>query len=91
MSSKFRNHIAGEWSAPLDGEYFENRNPADRTDVIGQWPRSSRADLERAIASAHRGFELWRTTPAPLRGDVIRKAGDILTSRKTEIAKAMTR
>ena len=91
MSNKFKNFIAGEWSAPVDGHYFENRNPADRDDLIGEWPRSSRSDLERAIESAHRGFEIWRATPAPLRGDVIRRAGDILSAKKTEIAKAMTR
>jgi aldehyde dehydrogenase (NAD+) len=91
VSNKFKNFIAGEWSAPVDGHYFENRNPADRDDLIGEWPRSSRSDLERAIESAHRGFEIWRATPAPLRGDVIRRAGDILSAKKTEIAKAMTR
>src|SRR5690606_36187517 len=43
------------------------------------------------VASAQRGFELWRRTPAPLRGDVLRKTGDIMAARKEEIARAMTR
>src|SRR5690606_22599159 len=37
------------------------------------------------------GFERWRRTPAPQRGDVIRRVGDILTARKDEIARIMTR
>jgi acyl-CoA reductase-like NAD-dependent aldehyde dehydrogenase len=41
--------------------------------------------------SAKRGFEVWRRTPAPLRGDVLRRVGDLLTARKEEIARAMTR
>ena len=91
MSKKFKNYIGGEWVEPAGGEYFENRNPANKNDLIGLWPRSSREDLERAVASAKAGFEVWRRTPAPLRGDVIRRAGDIIAARKDEISRAMTR
>ncbi|MGH7445069.1 MAG: aldehyde dehydrogenase family protein, partial [Longimicrobiales bacterium] len=73
------------------GATFENRNPADDKDLIGTFPRSAAADLEKAVASAQRGFELWRRTPAPLRGDVLRRTGDLLVARKEEIARAMTR
>ncbi|HEY0241975.1 MAG TPA: aldehyde dehydrogenase family protein [Gemmatimonadaceae bacterium] len=91
MSKKFKNYIGGEWVEPASGDYFENRNPANKSDLIGLWPRSNREDLERAVAAARSGFEVWRRTPAPLRGDVIRRAGDILAERKDEIARAMTR
>jgi acyl-CoA reductase-like NAD-dependent aldehyde dehydrogenase len=91
MPKRFSNYIAGEWVPPTAGGYFENRNPADHNDVIGLWPRSTREDLERAVSSAKRGFEMWRRTPPPLRGDVIRRAGDLLHKRKDEIARAMTR
>jgi len=87
----FKNFIAGKWVEPSTGEYFENRNPADTSDVIGRFPRSAREDVERAVASAKRGFELWRRTPAPQRGDVLRRAGDLLVERKEEIADLMTR
>ena len=91
MARKYKNFIAGEWVEPASGEYFENRNPADTDDLIGLWPRSNADDLERAVESAKRGFELWRKTPAPLRGDVLRRVGDLLSERKEEIARAMTR
>jgi alpha-ketoglutaric semialdehyde dehydrogenase len=87
----FANFIAGEWTLPSTGQYFENRNPADRDELIGRFPRSGQEDVERAVASARKGFELWRRTPAPERGDLIRRAGDILTARKEEIARIMTR
>jgi alpha-ketoglutaric semialdehyde dehydrogenase len=87
----FKNFIAGEWVEPSTGKYFENRNPADRNDVIGKFPLSDATDVDRAVASAKRGFELWKSTPAPQRGDILRKAGDLLTARKDEIADAMTR
>jgi aldehyde dehydrogenase (NAD+) len=47
--------------------------------------------VERAVAAATRGVELWRRTPAPVRGDVLRKVGDLMTARKEAIADLMTR
>ncbi len=87
----FKNLIAGSWVEPTTGAYFDNINPADSGDVIGRFPLSARADVDKAVASAQRGFERWRRTPAPARGDVIRRAGDILVRRKDEIADLMTR
>jgi len=88
---QFNNFIAGEWVRPDSGEYFENRNPADRNDLIGTFPRSGASDVQRAVESAKRGFAQWRATPAPARGDILRVVGDLLSKRKEEIADAMTR
>src|SRR3989440_5522199 len=87
----FKNFIGGKWVAPSTGEYFENVNPADRSDVIGRFRLAGDADVARAVQSAKCGFDVWRTTPAPARGDVLRRIGDILTRRKDEIADLMTR
>ncbi len=91
MTKTFKNFIGGQWVEPATGEYFENRNPADRDDLIGNFPRSDARDVQRAVESARRGFEQWRRTPAPARGDVMRRAGDLLVQRKDEIADLMTR
>jgi aldehyde dehydrogenase (NAD+) len=88
---QFNNFIGGEWVPPDSGEWFENRNPADITDLIGEFPLSGPSDVQRAVESARRGFAQWRATPAPARGDILRNVGDILTRRKDEIADAMTR
>src|SRR5687768_7519357 len=88
---RFNNFIAGEWCPPDSGTWFENRNPADATDLIGEFPLSGASDVRRAVESARRGFAVWRTEPAPARGDVLRRVGDILARRKEEIADAMTR
>ncbi|MFN2400694.1 MAG: aldehyde dehydrogenase family protein [Gemmatimonadaceae bacterium] len=87
----FSNLIAGRWVKPSTDDYFDNTNPANTSDVIGRFPLSGREDVDRAVASAKRGFESWRRTPAPQRGDIIRKAGDILSERKDDIADLMTR
>ena len=87
----FKNFIGGQWKAPSTGAYFENRNPADTRDLIGQFPASGVADVEEAVASAQRGFAQWRRTPPPARGDVLRRVGDLLAARKEELADIMTR
>lgn len=91
MAKTFKNFIGGQWVAPSTGRYFQNRNPADTTDLIGRFPESGKADIDAAVKSAQAGFERWSRTPAPLRGDVLRRVGDLLTARKEEIADAMTR
>jgi alpha-ketoglutaric semialdehyde dehydrogenase len=91
MPENFKNFIGGEWVAPSTGAYFENRNPADRNDLIGCFPRSGPDDAQRAVESARRGFAQWSKMPAPLRGQVLQRVGDLLVRRKEEIARAMTR
>ncbi len=91
MPENFKNFIAGEWVAPRTGAYFENRNPADWSDVIGCFPRSGPEDVARAVESAKRGFARWSKTPAPIRGEVLHRVGDLLVQRKEAIAAAMTR
>jgi acyl-CoA reductase-like NAD-dependent aldehyde dehydrogenase len=91
MAETYRNFIGGEWVEPASGEHFENRNPARQSDLIGLWPRSGKEDVERAVEAARKGFETWRRTPAPERGAVLKRVGDLLTERKEEISRAATR
>ena len=88
---RFNNFIGGAWVPPDSGDYFENRNPADKTDIVGEFPLSQVTDVERAVQSGKRGFAQWSRTPAPARGDILRVVGDLMSKRKDEIANAMTR
>lgn len=91
MTKTFQNFIGGQWVAPISNEYFENRNPARHDDLIGRFPLSGIDDVNAAVTSAARGFAMWKRTPAPARGDILRRVGDLLVSRKDEIADLMTR
>ena len=88
---RFQNFIDGAWRDATGGATFEDINPADTRDVVGQFPLSTAADVERAVKSAKRGFAEWSRTPAPVRGDVLRRVGDLMTARKEAIADLMTR
>lgn len=91
MSETYHNYINGEWTVSESGRTFENRNPADSDDLIGNFPNSGEADVERATAAATAAYKTWRLMPAPKRGDILRRAGDILARRKDELARHMTR
>jgi len=88
---RFKNYINGQWVEPKSNKYFKNINPANIEDVIGEFPESGQDDVNAAVAAAKEAFKMWKNMPAPKRGDIIRKAGDIFARRKNEIAKIMTR
>jgi acyl-CoA reductase-like NAD-dependent aldehyde dehydrogenase len=88
---KYQNFINGKWCDAKSGKTFENRNPANWSEVIGTFPKSGKEDVDEAVRAARAAFEKWRLVPAPKRGDILKKVGDILVSRKEDIAKLMTR
>jgi len=88
---KYYNVINGERGESCAGERFEDRNPANWDEVIGTFPKSNADDVNAAVESAQSAFDDWRLVPAPKRGEIIKKVGDILTERKEEIARLMTR
>lgn len=88
---KFQNFINGVWQDSENGKKFKNINPADRTDIIGEFADSGENDVDKAVAAAKEAYKKWRLIPAPKRGDILRKAGDIFSVRKKELAQIMTR
>lgn len=56
---------------------------------IATAPRSNAADVERAVAVARAAFLEWRAVPAPLRGEVLLRAGRALEARKEALARTM--
>jgi aldehyde dehydrogenase (NAD+) len=85
------NFIAGEWRPAASGRTFENRNPADRDDLIGTFADSGPEDVERAVQAARDAFPRWRALPAPKRGEILFRAAEILVRRKEDFARDMTR
>jgi alpha-ketoglutaric semialdehyde dehydrogenase len=91
MPQVFKNFINGKWVEAKSGKTFENRNPANWNDVVGVFPKSGKEDVDEAVKAARVAFEKWRLIPAPARGDILRKTGDLLVKNKEEIAREMTR
>ena len=91
MSEVFKNYIDGKWLSPRSEKSLENRNPANRNDLIGLFPASDHHDVDAAVAAAKKAFATWRLVPAPKRGEMLYRVGDLMRARKEEIARTMTR
>lgn len=91
MSEVFKNYIDGKWLPAQAGQVIENRNPANRNDLIGLFPASDQDDVDRSVAAAKKAFASWRLVPAPKRGELLYRVGELLRAHKEEIARIMTR
>jgi alpha-ketoglutaric semialdehyde dehydrogenase len=87
----YKNYINGEWVGARSNQTIENRNPANRDELIGIFPASSKEDVELAIEAAREAYDGWRLTPAPKRAEIIFRAAQILVERKEDFAHEMTR
>jgi aldehyde dehydrogenase (NAD+) len=72
------------WSTTQEGALINVRNPADGT-VIAQVRPASEADYENVMSSAVATAAIWRTVPAPKRGEAVRLLGEELRRHKTEL------
>ena len=91
MAETYGNYIAGEWVAAASGKTFENRNPADTSELVGVFADSGPEDVEQAVAVAKQAFKPWKAMPAPKRGEILYRAAEILVRRKAELSRDMTR
>ncbi|MFZ0432066.1 MAG: aldehyde dehydrogenase family protein [Candidatus Acidiferrales bacterium] len=87
----FKNLINGEWVEARSGKAIENRNPANTSELVGMFPASSEEDVTLAVDAAKAAYKKWRLTPAPKRGEILYRAAEILTSRKEDYSRDMTR
>ncbi len=88
---KYSNYINGEWVKSSSGEWFDNVNPADTTDIVGRFPASNADDVNAAIAAAKNAATRWRRTPAPKRAEILFNLGEILRANKDAFTQQMTR
>ena len=77
---------AGSWSGDIslqsaDATLIESINPSTR-EVIASVKNTTTEEYEKIITSAQEAFLEWRTIPAPVRGDAIRRVGAALREHK---------
>jgi len=82
-------HIDGAWVKGAGGKSEPVLNPATG-DAIGDVPHADKADLDRALAAAEKGYKTWRKVSAYDRYKLMRKAADIFRSRADDVAKILT-
>jgi alpha-ketoglutaric semialdehyde dehydrogenase len=89
MPNAAKNLIAGEWMAAENAA--PDLNPSNTDDVVGEFPRGSRADAERAIAAARHAFPAWSRSTPQERHDVLKRVGDEILARKDELGRILSR
>jgi aldehyde dehydrogenase (NAD+) len=79
--------FSGEWFG--SGTYLEKRSPIDGT-FLARIAQATSEDYERAVGGAQRAFAGWRTTPAPKRGEVVRKLSERLRELKAPLGRLVS-
>ncbi len=85
----YQNYIGGKWQSAQSGQTFPNYNPATG-EILGYFPLSGEAEANAAVAAARAAFEKWRLVPAPKRGEILYRVGELLKQHKEELARSMT-
>ena len=77
----------GTWRAR--GPITESLSPIDGK-VIARVREAAPEDYERAVARAVEAFQKWRATPAPVRGETIRRLGNAVRAAKRDLGRLVT-
>ncbi|WP_295478622.1 aldehyde dehydrogenase family protein [uncultured Pseudomonas sp.] len=89
LKTRYANYIGGEFVAPVAGQYFVNTSPVDGS-LIGEFPRSDRADIDKALDAAHAAAEAWGKTSVQERSRILLKIADRIEANLEELAVAET-
>jgi aldehyde dehydrogenase (NAD+) len=79
----------GRWIDEPDAEELESINPATGR-PIANVKLARRAAYDEVVDRAGAAFKTWRTTPAPRRGEVVRRIGEALRERKADLGLLIT-
>lgn len=84
-----KNFIAGEW---LDaGDVSDNINPADTSDVIGQFARADSAQVDRAVTAASDALPAWADASPQVRADLLETVAQKILVAKDDIGRMLAR
>jgi len=89
MVQSYKMYINGEWVNSESGEIFTRVNPAT-LETIGEFQKGNEMDINSAVDSAEDAFETWSEMPAPKRGEILFRVGQLLKESKEELAKIIT-
>src|SRR6266851_6300093 len=89
LGQTYFNFIGGTWQTAENGQTFANYNPATG-EVVGHFPLSGEAEANAAVAAAKAALAKWRLVPAPKRGEILYRVGELLKEHKEELARTMT-
>ncbi|OKH86146.1 aldehyde dehydrogenase [Mycobacterium sp. ST-F2] len=72
------------------GEHGLHASTPITGEVLFTLPESTTDQTDTAIAEAAQAFTTWRTTPAPVRGALVARLGELLIEHKADLATLVT-
>ncbi|MCM3714812.1 alpha-ketoglutaric semialdehyde dehydrogenase GucD [Halalkalibacter oceani] len=87
----YLNYINGEWIASSSEEVTKSISPANKNEVVGYVQKSTKEDLDKAVAAAKAAQASWRKLSGAARGEFLYKVANILEKNLDDIAETMTR
>ena len=84
MYSKFGQFIDGKWQ--LSKDTYDVINPATE-EIIGKVSKATSAEVDNALKSAQKGFEVWKKTSPWQRSYILRKISDLMRKKSEVLAK----
>jgi aldehyde dehydrogenase len=89
FKEKYDNYINGEWTAPVNGQYFDNLTPVTGQNFT-QIARSTSEDIELALDAAHAAKDAWGKTSVAERANILNKIADRMEENLEMLAVAET-
>jgi alpha-ketoglutaric semialdehyde dehydrogenase len=83
------SYVGGEWRP--GEEHLEDLNPARPAEVVATVAAADAALAREAVEAAREAFPGWRETPAPARGEILRRAASLLEERVETVARDLAR
>jgi aldehyde dehydrogenase len=87
--AKYENYIGGKWTAPVDGQYFDNVSPVTGK-VFCQIARSNDKDVNLALDAAHAAKDAWGKSSYTQRAIILNKIADVMEANLETISIAET-
>lgn len=89
FKARYENYIGGQWTAPVDGQYFDNPSPVDGANFC-EIPRSNSKDIDLAVKAATEATKTWIKTSATDRSRILNKIADRIEENLPMIAAVET-
>src|SRR5712692_9930130 len=83
-------YIGGQWRPASDGAVIEVDDPATE-EVIARVASASVADALAAVDAASKAMPAWAARPPRERGEILRRAFELMIKRKEEFARLIVR
>ncbi|MGI8690024.1 MAG: aldehyde dehydrogenase family protein [Thermomicrobiales bacterium] len=89
MATQLQSYIGGDWRRGV--RTGQDSSPANPGEVVAEVSMGDAALAATAVEAARDAFPAWRAIPAPARGEILRKAAELLDQRAEAVGRDLTR